>query len=164
MELKYMNAELDDLEEIYSCLKEVLLFCEPCLADPETALMQLYRRIRDNIGAYTIVKRDEEKVAFLYFHEADGIMWVDDLYVFEPFRNNGIATMILRYCMSETELPMKAVIYSNNYPAVTLFRHHAFTISEWLDRRRYIASNENNFPYFPEIFYGDLFDDNTTLY
>lgn len=154
MELKYIPATSDDVDEIYSCLKEVLLFCEPYLADPESALMNLYRRIKDNITHYTLVKYNSERAAFFYFHKDGDFMKIEDIYVFEHLRCEGIATEVLRHCMSATELPIKAEIYSNNLYAVSLFRHHAFTLREWVDKRRYIAVNQNNFPYIPELFYG----------
>lgn len=164
MELKYVPATLDDVDEIFSCLKEVLLLREPYLADPESALMQLYRRIKDNIAEYTLVKYNGERAAFFYFHKDGDMMKLEDIYVLQHLRYKGIATTILRRCMSETELPIKAEIYASDPYAVSLFRHHAFTLSEWLDKRRYVAVNQNNFPYIPELFYDSSDDCGPSIY
>ncbi len=164
MELKYVPATLGDVDEIYFCLKEVLLFHEPYLSDPESAFMRLYRRIKDNISEYTLVKSNGEMAAFFCFRKDGDMMKLEDIYVFQHHRYKGIATMIIRRCISETELPIKAEIYANNPYAVLLFRHHAFVLSEWLDKRRYIAVNQNDFPYIPELFYDSSHDCGPSIY
>ena len=164
MELKYVPATPDDVDEIFSCLKEVLLFREPYLADHENALMQLYRRIKDNITEYALVKYNGERAAFFYFHKDGDMMKLEDFYVFQHLRYKGIATAILRRCMSETERPIKAEIYASDPYAFSLFRHHAFKLSEWLDKRRYIAVNQNDFPYIPELFYDGNDTEGPTIY
>lgn len=163
MELKFVSAAPDSIEEIYSCLRELHLFCEPYIADEEAALMEIYRRVRDNIGEYTLVKCNGRPAAFFYFHEDSGMMKIEDLYVFAEFRCKGIATSILRRCMSETELPIKAELYANNRYAVSLFQHHGFTKTEWIDGRRYVAVNNNDFPYIPELYYSFSFDDSPVI-
>ena len=164
MELKYVPATLDDVDEIYSCLKEALLFHEPYLSDHESAFMQLYRRIKDNISEYTLVKYNGERAAFFFFHKDGDMMKLEDIYVLQHHRFKGIATTILRRCMSETELPIKSEIYASDPYVVSLFRHHAFMLAEWVDKRRYIAVNQNNFPYISELFYETVYDDATTIY
>ena len=73
---------------------------------------------------------NEKKVGYYYFHDVDGRMEIDDLYVFPQYRNMGIGTEILKKCISETDPPVFLYVFANNKRAIALYQKLGFQITE----------------------------------
>lgn len=153
MELKFVRASVEDIEELYFRLKEAVVTNQPYENDIEPELTCIYSRLKAHISDYTLVKYCGEKAAYFYFHEENGKMRLEDLYVFKHFRGRGIGSSILRRCMSETELPIIAELYNADFLAISLFKHHAFVRTGQLYSRKCIMENKNSDPYIPQLYY-----------
>lgn len=144
MELKFLRPAKDDAEQIYRFLANNFLYYNPDMVDTEPELMRIYRRVKDNIGSYRLVKYGGKMAAYYYFHEYKDMMRLDDIHVLPRFRNRGIGTAIVRRCLSETEQPICAEIYYHNVYAMSLFKHNGFIIMERIDARKCIVVNKND--------------------
>ena len=153
MELKFVRASSEDIEDLYFRLKETLMYYQPYDNDLEPELTRIYKRLKTHISDYTLVKYRGEKAAYYYFHEENGKMRIDDLYVLQRFRGRGIGSSVLRRCMSETELPIIAELYDADIRSMSLFRHHAFLRTDQLTIRKCIMENKNSEPYIEQLYY-----------
>ncbi len=126
MELKFISASPDDIEDIYFAVKSVYEWFEPKSADIQPLLMNVYRRIKENIDSYTVVKLHGQKAAYYCLREKDGKAYIDDLYVRSDFRNLGIGTEIIYRCISQTEADIYTELHLANVMAVSLFRRMGF--------------------------------------
>ena len=58
--------------------------------------------------------------------EADGVLWLDQLYVFPPRVGQGIGTRLLTEVLSNARLPVHLHCFAENARARTFYEHHGF--------------------------------------
>ncbi|MBE6888462.1 MAG: GNAT family N-acetyltransferase [Ruminococcaceae bacterium] len=143
MELKFITASHDDVEDIYFAVKSVYEWFEPKTSDIQPLLMNVYRYVRDNIGSYTVVKLHGQKAAYYCFREKDGKAYIDDLYVRSDFRNLGIGSEIIHRCISQTEADVNTELHSANVMAVSLFRRMGFTEAAKIGTNKLLMCRKN---------------------
>ncbi len=153
LNLKFIPATEADIDEIYIRLMEVFLFYQPYHSDPESELMRIYKRLKAHIREYTSVKYNGEKAGFYYFHEENGKMRIQDMYVLKRFRARGIGSAMLHRCIMETELPIIAEVYNADFLSMSLLKHNGFAKVEQLNSRMCIMENVFPDPYTAELYY-----------
>lgn len=65
-------------------------------------------------------------------------MELDDLYIFQPYQNQGIGSEIIRKCIAETDLSIFLYVFVQNSRAVSLYKRFGFRITETIRDSRYI--------------------------
>ena len=139
MPLTYLPATPEDADLIFSQCKELVLRYEDSNeVDLDRVLQWLERKIRAHISLYTCVFRGNEKVAFFSFSEQEDGWELDDLYVLEPYRNQGIGSRILKHCMEMTSRPIYLYVFTANDGAIRLYARHGFTITQQVSLTRSI--------------------------
>ncbi len=146
MDIKFTPATEEDVENIYFGAKCVYEMFDPESAHDEKLMRTVYDDIIRHLVDCCAVKYRGVKVAYYCAATDDDCINVRYLYVESLFRGKGIGTAILRRCLSDTELPLKAQIHFANYHALSLFRHHGFADSGERTGRlhTYINRNESN--------------------
>lgn len=71
-------------------------------------------------------------------------MEMDDLYVFEGYRNLGIGTTVLNNCFEETDLPIFLYVFKKNIKAIKLYSLLGFRVIEVCGNTRYIMQKQGN--------------------
>ncbi len=133
-DFKFLKPDVEMTENVYLCTKAVIEQCMPPYYDKEPLLRASYNRIRSNLGSCMMVRLKGVRVAhYIFYPDGDGMV-LDDIYVYEEFRNLGIGTAIVRRCISETERPISAVVYGDNICALRLFMRCGFKIVEQQER------------------------------
>ena len=139
--LIYTPAKDDDASLIITQCKELVQrYEDPALVDMDQVLSWLERKIRKNISQYTCVLRGDEKVAFFCFSKEENAFELDDLYVLEPYRNQGIGSEILKHCVALTEKPIFLFVFTANAGAIRLYRRHGFTEDKQVSPTRMIMT------------------------
>ena len=73
------------------------------------------------------------KYPYLLFDADDTTLELDDLFILPPYRRQGIASEILRYCISESERrhkPLMLYVFTQNLPALLLYEKMGFEVQE----------------------------------
>ena len=142
MILRYEQAQEVDIETIYTFCKDLIERYETDAIDFEKVLSWCKRKITASLEEYRRILRDSDIVG--YFHlcpEENGTLELDDLYIHESFRGQGIASVLLNeLCASADEKGQTLLLYvfKQNEGAVRLYERHGFVISDKAGNSRWI--------------------------
>ena len=138
--LSYQKASTSDVEEIY-CLTKRLIddYEDKASIDYDKVLSWVRGKIEASIGEYTAVYKDGAKVGYYHFYKNDnGKYELDDLYVFDEYRNNGIGTQIIKECISSVDEAVMLYVFAKNVRAISLYKSLGFKITKTVHETRYI--------------------------
>lgn len=145
MDLTYKNADESDIECIFNLNKNLIDQYEDIKSiDYEKVLLWVHKKIERHIYEYKCIIFEGKKVGYYFFHKVDSKMEMDDLYVFEGYRNLGIGTTVLNNCFEETDLPIFLYVFKKNIKAIKLYSLLGFRVSEVCGNTRYIMQKQDN--------------------
>ena len=139
MELTFAPAGAADIEPIYHFSKALIdEYEDPESIDYDKVLAWVRRKIENHIGSYTCIFRSGRKAGYFHLSSADGMMEIDDLYIFPEFRNQGIGTSVIEKCCAETGLPVMLYVFTRNTGAYALYRRLGFRVTKTIGESRCI--------------------------
>lgn len=140
--INFKIADISDIDMIYKLSKENIdMYEDITKIDYEKVLDWVKRKIHDNISSYKAIYYHGEKAGYFNFHEENNKLEIDDLYIFEMYRDKGIGTMIIKDCIKESNeknIPIFLYVFSKNTKAVSLYTRLGFEITEKIKDTRYI--------------------------
>ena len=137
--MKCVSANQEDIIVLYDFNKRLINEYEDLTKiDYDYVLKWIYHKIEKHIDEYYKVYLDDICVAYYRFILVDGKMELDDLYVLEAYRNQGIGTKIVQKCINSTDLPVYLYFFRKNYRAVKLYERLGFKIVDEIKDSRYI--------------------------
>lgn len=149
MEISYKCAEQKDIEPIYQLCKNMVDAYENLENIDYKAVMHWIRqKIESHIESYKAIYFHEGKVGYIYLHEVDGKLEIDDFYIFEQYRCKGIGTIVLQDCIKQSELlgcSLFLYVFSKNIGAVSLYHRNGFVITQQIHNSRYIMERKVEF-------------------
>ncbi|MDD3921247.1 MAG: GNAT family N-acetyltransferase [Eubacteriales bacterium] len=138
-DIQYKPADDTDIEPVFEFSKALIEAYENTEAiDYPKALLWVRKKIETHIREYCCVYLGEKKIGYYYFHQSDGKMELDDLYILPQYRGMGIGTEILQKCLAETNLPVFLYVFVNNQRAVALYKRLGFRVTEQIKDSRYL--------------------------
>ena len=139
--LTFTPAKAEDIPVIVAQCKELVQHYEdPNLVDMDRIFSWLENKIRRNISQYTCVPRGDEKVAFFCLSEEENAFELDDLYVLESYRNQGVGSEILEHCIALTQKPIYLFVFTENTGAIRLYRRYGFAEDKQVSATRIIMT------------------------
>ncbi len=78
-------------------------------------------------------------------HDEDGKMELDDLYILETYRGQGIGSQVLRDCLTQSKqrkLNLFLYVFSQNRRAISLYQSFGFEVIKAIGKTRYIMEVE----------------------
>lgn len=140
--INFKIADISDIDMIYKLSKENIdMYEDITKINYEKVLDWVKRKIHDNISSYKAIYYNEEKAGYFNFHEENNKLEIDDLYIFEMYRDKGIGTKIIKDCIKESNeknIPIFLYVFSKNIKAVSLYTRLGFEITEKIKDTRYI--------------------------
>ena len=144
MKLSFKPALPEDAETLFRLNKELIDRYENVRDIPyEDVLNWVRRKIETAIHTYTRIYADGVHGGFYRFVPGDGVMELDDLYIFPEFQGRGIGTRVIEKCCGETEKPVMLYVFVRNTGAWQLYQRLGFEIREKIHDSRYIMVREN---------------------
>lgn len=140
MELTFRQAENEDAERIFGFNKQ-LIFDYESLEDInlEKVLRWVQKKITSRIEEYTAIYADGKKAGYYHFFQnEEGEFELDDLYIFQEFRNQGIGSAVIRKCCSSVKEPVMLYVFIRNKGAVSLYKRMGFQVVETIKDSRFI--------------------------
>lgn len=138
MKLSYTCATEEDIEAVFSFCRELILSYEDLEhIDLDAVLAWVRRKLAKQIGEYTCVWQNGEKVGYFHFTPSQGEMELDDLYLFPAYRGQGIGTAVLEHCLASTKLPVFLYVFCRNTRAVALYERMGFAVVQTIPNSRY---------------------------
>lgn len=146
MNLSYIPAQEVDVDVIYTFCKELIAAFETDPIDMEKVLPWCKRKISGQIAEYQRILKDGEVAG--YFHLSpleDASLELDDFYLHEGFRGQGIGSAMLKeLCASadEQEKTLLLYVFKKNEGAVRLYERHGFEICDQAGNSRWIMKRQ----------------------
>ena len=143
MKLSFKPALPEDVDTLFRLNKELIDRYENVRDIPyEDVLNWVRRKIETAIHTYTRIYADGVHGGFYRFVPGDGVMELDDLYIFPEFQGRGIGTCVIEKCCGETEKPVMLYVFIRNIGAWQLYQRLGFEILEKIHDSRYIMVRE----------------------
>lgn len=143
MKLSFVSASKLDIDCIFSFNKGLIDRYENIQEIKyKKVLTWVEKKIKNNIGEYVVIFCENQKAGYYRFYQTDGRMELDDLYIFPQFQNRGIGTIVLKKCLSETNLPVFLYVFAENKIAVSLYTKFGFNVIEKINDNRYIMQRD----------------------
>ena len=128
----------EDVDVIYELSKDLILKYEK-QGDLEFILNWMYTKIKNHIEEYQVIYQNNVKVGYFRLFMQDDYKELDDFYIFEEFRNQGIGTEVLNRICKE---PMQLYVFNENVKAIALYERFCFRIIKDLNNGRSIMRLE----------------------
>lgn len=141
MQLSYINANKDDIENIFNFAKELVNTYEDLSKiDYDKVMAWVKRKIETNINEYNVIMYDGEKVGYYKetYCEDEAKIEIDDLYIFQEYRNKGIGSEIFKMILNRAQKPVFLYVFVKNYRAINLYFRMGFKITEVVHDTRYV--------------------------
>ena len=140
MNLRFVEATIEDAEEIFAQAKELIDTYEDISSiDYDKVLAWMKRKIERNISQYRCVLADGIKCAWWRLCE-DGEL--DDLYVLPGFRNMGIGSLIMEKCIEDTKQDLYLYVFSCNTRAISFYERFGFVLRQTVGQTRLILERK----------------------
>ncbi len=137
--IQYKQSSQSDIDNIYNLSKELIDKYEDVQnIDYDFVLKWTYKKIKSNIDQYTSIYLNETLIGYYHFHEENGMMELDDFYILDSYRNQGIGSIVLKKCIDESNLPIFLYVFIKNEKAIQLYKKFGFEIIENVKETRYI--------------------------
>ena len=135
--LSYQQADARDAERIF-CLSQALIeeYEDVSAIDYDKVLAWMRRKIEHNISSYTRILADGRLAGYYRLVPDGGQMELDDVYVLEAFRNQGIGTQALQEMLCECERDVILYVFTKNVGAMRLYERNGFERSQSVSATR----------------------------
>ena len=146
MKLIYQAAQEEDIPSIFELNKQLIDQYEDIkIIDYEQVLKWVYQKIETHIQDYQVIFLGTNKVGYFYLHDKDGKMELDDLYILETYRGQGIGSQVLRDCLTQSKQRKRNLflyVFSQNRRAISLYQSFGFEVIKAIGKTRYIMEVE----------------------
>ncbi len=136
--INFKHANIEDVDVIYELSKDLILKYEK-QGDLAFILNWMYTKIKNHIEEYQVIYQNNVKVGYFRLFMQDEYKELDDFYIFEKFRNQGIGTEVLNQICKE---PMQLYVFNENVKAIALYERFGFRIIKDLNNGRSIMRLE----------------------
>lgn len=134
--LEFKKAQAEDAETIFRLCKENIDKYEDIDSIPYDEVNAWVRRkIDKSISEYTRIYKDGTLCGYYRFHPDNGEYELDDFYLFEGYRGQGIGSAVLEKCLFEADKPVYLYVFKRNNGAVRLYKKFGFEVREDLGTR-----------------------------
>lgn len=144
MDLEFVPAEAEDIESIFSQLKELIDAYEDLQSIHYKKVLAWCRgQIRAHIGETTCILADGKRVGwFCLMPSDDGRMELDNFFVLPEYRNLGIGTAALNRCIHQTDKPIFLCVFLKNTRAMALYTRMGFRVIDHKGTTRCILQRD----------------------
>ncbi|MDD5843564.1 MAG: GNAT family N-acetyltransferase [Solobacterium sp.] len=93
----------------------------------------------NSVNEYTSIYLNNHKCGYYHFcRNEEGILEIDDLYIFKEYQNKGIGTYVINNILITINEPVMLYVFSKNEKAVSLYKRLGFRIIRNIKVSRYI--------------------------
>ncbi len=141
--ITFGRALPSDAPVIYGFCKETVDKYEDISSfDYEKAMDWVKRKIEKTISEYTRIYKDGELCGYFCFRPDGEKYELDDFYISEDKRGQGIGTYVLEKCLSDVDKTVYLYVFKKNTVALNMYIKHGFKPVKDLGTR-YIMEKEN---------------------
>ncbi|VWD40892.1 GNAT family N-acetyltransferase [Burkholderia contaminans] len=128
-------ADAAEVAEVYLRSRDTLASYAP-LAHSEAAVRDWVANVLVPSGNVTVAVNDNRIVGMAAHVVADGVAWLDQLYVCPECKRQGIGTSLLESVKSQTVGKLQLYTFQMNLDAAAFYERHGFIAVEYSDGSR----------------------------
>ncbi|WP_323119098.1 GNAT family N-acetyltransferase [Burkholderia alba] len=96
------------------------------LAHPEAGVRAWIANVLIPSGGVTVATEDRQLLGMSAHTSADGVVWLDQLYVCPSRKRRGIGTALLNHVKSQTPGMLQLYTFQPNLAAIAFYERHGF--------------------------------------
>lgn len=128
-------ADATELADVYLQSRHALASYAP-LVHTDAAVREWIANVLIPSGSVTVAVYDDRIVGMAAHSVADGVAWLDQLYVSPRFKRQGIGTALLESVKSQTALELQLYTFQMNHDAAAFYERHGFVPIAYSDGSR----------------------------
>lgn len=138
-EIFFRKATIEDTDSIFLANKKLIDDYENISQiDYEKVLDWVHKKIQTKIDEYTVLMYRDDIVGFFRLNVQPDVNELDDLYLFEKYRNQGLGTHLIQRCIEQSDKNLILYVFIKNQAAIKLYQRLGFKIVQNIKNSRYI--------------------------
>lgn len=128
-------ADATELADVYLQSRHALASYAP-LVHTDAAVREWIANVLIPSGSVTVAVYGDRIVGMAAHSVADGVAWLDQLYVSPRFKRQGIGTALLESVKARTDLELQLYTFQMNHDAAAFYERHGFVPIAYSDGSR----------------------------
>lgn len=129
-EIKLKEANINDVDLILDMKLDIILN-NPFMInlnknELERKVLEAEEQIRENLQEYKMISVEKTDIGFISIIDLDNIILIDNIYVLNDYRDNGIATYILNKIINTNFKPIHIWIDKKNIKLINICKKIGF--------------------------------------
>ena len=138
----FRDAEVDDVDFILDMKLDIILNNEKVLNmnknELERQVLEAEEQIRENLNEYKMILANLEEIGFISIIDLDNEIVIDNIYIINEFRNNGVGTYILKEIIRTNFKPIFIDIDKNYSNLINICQNIGFVLEEETENKLYM--------------------------
>ena len=147
MKISYSSAQSVDILLIYTFCKDLIAAYETDSIDMEKVLPWCRRKIEASLSEYHRILKDGETAGYIHICPPEGnTVELDDFYLHEPFRGQGIGSAVLRGLCADADAKGQNLLlycFRKNEGALRLYERFGFAVIDTAGGSRFIMERKS---------------------
>ena len=139
MNYKLIKSSINDINRLIEYKRKTIYEYAPELSVEEINKIENYvnKKVPELLEYYSNIVVDNNIVGCLLIYSKDDGMLLDEIYIDEDYRNNGIGTNIIKNILDNYKI-VYLYVYKDNIKAFNLYKRLGFNIVEETSGRYYM--------------------------
>lgn len=143
MKYSLVKSSVSDIEKLIEYKKCTIYEYAKDLTDDDVNKITNYVNniVPNSLDDYCNIIVDDKIVGCLFVHDKDDGVLLDEIYIEEEYRNNGIGTDIIKNILNKNDI-VYLYVYKDNIRAISLYQSLGFVVIEDTDIRYYMKCSK----------------------
>lgn len=137
--IKLKEANTNDVDFILDMKLDIILNDNKVInmdkKELERKVLEAEEQIRENLKEYKIISVEEKDIGFISIIDLDNIILIDNMYIFSDYRNNGIATYLIKEIIRTNFKPIHIWIDKINLKLINICKNIGFSNEEEFEEK-----------------------------
>lgn len=141
-EIKLKEANINDVDLILDMKLDIILNSPNIVNlnknELERKVLEAEEQIRENLQEYKMISVEDINIGFISIINLDNEIVIDNIYIINEFRNNGVGTYILKEIIRTNFKPIFIDIDKNYSNLINICQNIGFVLEEETENKLYM--------------------------
>lgn len=141
-EIKLKEANINDVDLILDMKLDIILNSPNIVNlnknELERKVLEAEEQIRENLQEYKMISVEDINIGFISIIDLDNEIVIDNIYIINEFRNNGVGTYILKEIIRTNFKPIFIDIDKNYSNLINICQNIGFVLEEETENKLYM--------------------------
>ena len=129
-EIKLKEANINDVDLILDMKLDIILNSPNIVNlnknELERKVLEAEEQIRENLQEYKMISVEDINIGFISIIDLDNIILIDSIYILNDYRNNGIATYVVKEIINTNFKPIHIWVDKENIKLINICKNIGF--------------------------------------